>query len=75
MHNRSFKKKQKSMISELKRGNQDVAKEPFYLKLCLMNARVKMFQKCFKENKKARFNVPDPKLYKPKSDLTNLQIL
>ena len=35
--------------------SEDISKEPFYLKLCMMNARVSMFHKSFNDNRLVKF--------------------
>ena len=53
--------------SELKSGGEDYWKKPFYLKLWMMNARVRQFQKVFLEAKNPKFKEIDPENWRPKS--------
>lgn len=54
MHSQPYKRGQ-ARGNRARAQSMDISKEPFYMKLCLMNARVRMFQKCFAEGRAPSF--------------------
>ena len=46
---------------------EDYWKKPFYLKLWMMHARVRQFQKVFLEAKNPKYKEIDPENWRPKS--------